>query len=301
MVGSGLSRDRLRSLSLSLHPLLPSSPPCARLRLRHCCLRWRLRCPPASHGSRRTEGGHSASFWTGSVISSPVHRGRYVISSRVVAGMRSLALLMAPATPPPQLSRSDGAGVSLSRSGAACAVGGLMHPPTFWASPVHPAPVRVPSCPVPVRRFKTQGGGSPYRPLVVRGRASQFLPPPGAPSNSAGPLRPPAPPEAVVRGPCREPPLGARGVPARASDLPAHWPAASVCWVRGVPCPVCPAFPFPTLSLFFITYVSFSFPLAGLRWSRLTVGPSLPMQQGRATELVPLLAPIRVCSHPRHQ
>lgn len=68
-------------------------------------------------------------------------------------------------------------------------------------------------------------GGSPYRPRgrgavgpvgtsVVRGRASRSLPTSGAPSDSAGhPSGRRRFPRRRFGGACREPPLGARGVP----------------------------------------------------------------------------------------
>lgn len=122
-------------------------------------------------------------------------------------------------------------------------------------------------------------GGSPYRPrgrggggARREGRSSAgglpgSSPRPALPQTQRAPLRPPALPEAAVGGGVSRAPSGRpRGSRPERLACPGRR-------VRGVPCPVCPAFPSPTLFYFLLTCVSFRFSLAGLRRSPLAVGP----------------------------
>lgn len=217
--------------------------------------------PPLPSAAR----GRSASFPTGSVISCAPGVVRDLFPG---GGRDALALLEAPAAPPPpRLSGTDGAGVAPPRAGGGCVCRcrGWARAPrrAFWASRVRPAPVRVPSSRVPARRFKDPGGvalpspgsgGGGARRDVGRPREGFPVPPHVRRSLrlSGAPLRPPALPEAAVRGGVSRAPSGRpRGSRPERLACPARWRAAAGCRVRGVPCPVCPAFPSPTLSFFF--------------------------------------------------
>lgn len=217
--------------------------------------------PPLPSAAR----GRSASFPTGSVISCAPGVVRDLFPG---GGRDALALLEAPAAPPPpRLSGTDGAGVAPPRAGGgvcAGAAGGLARP----AAPSGPrvsAPLLSGYLALAFRRggLKTPGG-SPYRPRgrggggarrdVGRPREGFPVPPHVRRSLrlSGAPLRPPALPEAAVRGGVSRAPSGRpRGSRPERLACPARWRAAAGCRVRGVPCPVCPAFPSPTLSFFF--------------------------------------------------
>lgn len=229
--------------------------------------------PPLPSAAR----GRSASFPTGSVISCAPGVVRDLFPG---GGRDALALLEAPAAPPPpRLSGTDGAGVAPPRAGGgvcAGAAGGLARP----AAPSGPrvsAPLLSGYLALAFRRggLKTPGG-SPYRPRgrggggarrdVGRPREGFPVPPHVRRSLrlSGAPLRPPALPEAAVRGGVSRAPSGRpRGSRPERLACPARWRAAAGCRVRGVPCPVCPAFPSPTLSFFFISYVCLVSFLAG--------------------------------------
>lgn len=217
--------------------------------------------------------------------------GRYVISSRAVC-RDALALLAAPAAPPRRGSPALTVPGRLRRVRGwwwcRCRGWARAPRPAFWASRVRPAPVRVPSSRVPARRFKDPGGvalpspgsgGGGARRDVGRPREGFPVPPPSPrpalPQTQRSPLRPPALPEAAVGGGVSRAPSGRpRGSRPGRPACPALWRADAGCRVRGVPCPVCPAFPFPTLFFsFLLTCVSFRFSLAGLRRSPLAVGP----------------------------
>lgn len=171
--------------------------------------------------------------------------------------------------------------------GGAGAAGGLARP----APPSGPrvsAPLLSGYLALAFRRggLKTPGG-SPYRPRGRGGGGARrdvgrlregFPVPPHVRRSlrlSGPPLRPPALPEAAVRGGVSRAPSGRpRGSRPERLACPAGWRAAAGRRVRGVPCPVCPAFPSPTRFFFFLlTCVSFRFSLAGLRRSPLAVGP----------------------------
>lgn len=248
--------------------------------------------PPLPSAAR----GRSASFPTGSVISCAPGVVRDLFPG---GGRDALALLEAPAAPPPpRLSGTDGAGVAPPRAGGgvcAGAAGGLARP----AAPSGPrvsAPLLSGYLALAFRRggLKTPGG-SPYRPRgrgavgpvgtsVVRGRASRSLPTSGAPSDSAGhPSGRRRFPRRRFGGACREPPLGARGVPGPSAWLvpPVGGPPPGAGFVASrVPC-VPPFRLRPCLFFLFLTCVSFRFSLAGLRRSPLAVGP-LPSRAGGA-------------------
>lgn len=215
--------------------------------------------------------------------------GRYVISSRAVC-RDALALLAAPAAPPRRGSPALTVPGRLRRVRGwwwcRCRGWARAPRPAFWASRVRPAPVRVPSSRVPARRFKDPGGvalpspgsgGGGARRDVGRPREGFPVPPPSPrpalPQTQRSPLRPPALPEAAVGGACREPPLGARGVPGPGARLVPPFggptPGAGFAASR-VPC--VPPFRFRPC-FFLLTCVSFRFSLAGLRRSPLAVGP----------------------------
>lgn len=201
-----------------------------------------------------------------------------MISSRAVAGTRSLSSRRLPLLP-----RRGSPALTVPgwlrrvRGGCVCRCRGWARAPrrAFWASRVRPAPVRVPSSRVPARRFKDPGGvalpspgsgGGGARRDVGRPREGFPVPPHVRRSLrlSGAPLRPPALPEAAVRGGVSRAPSGRpRGSRPERLACPARWRAAAGCRVRGVPCPVCPAFPSPTLSFFFISYVCLVSFLAG--------------------------------------
>lgn len=229
--------------------------------------------PPLPSAAR----GRSASFPTGSVISCAPGVVRDLFPG---GGRDALALLEAPAAPPPpRLSGTDGAGVAPPRAGGgvcAGAAGGLARP----AAPSGPrvsAPLLSGYLALAFRRggLKTPGG-SPYRPRgrgavgpvgtsVVRGRASRSLPTSGAPSDSAGhPSGRRRFPRRRFGGACREPPLGARGVPGPSAWLvpPVGGPPPGAGFVASrVPC--VPPFRLRPCLFFFISYVCLVSFLAG--------------------------------------
>lgn len=142
--------------------------------------------------------------------------------------------------------------------------------PRFLASRVRPAPVRVPSCRVPARRFKDPGGVALPPPGSGGGRARRVSRSVCRLALPQTPRPPPLPPPLPRRcgrgvgGVCPEPPLGARGGSLRAPGLPVfRGPALSaVCACSRVDSRL--FFRSPTL-FFFSTRVSFRFSLAGLR------------------------------------
>lgn len=202
-----------------------------------------------------------------------------MISSRAVAGTRSLSSRRLPLLP-----RRGSPALTVPgwlrrvRGGCVCRCRGWARAPrrAFWASRVRPAPVRVPSSRVPARRFKDPGGvalpspGSggavgPVGTSVVRGRASRSLPTSGAPSDSAGhPSGRRRFPRRRFGGACREPPLGARGVPGPSAWLvpPVGGPPPGAGFVASrVPC--VPPFRLRPCLFFFISYVCLVSFLAG--------------------------------------
>lgn len=204
---------------------------------------------PARHrgGSRA-----SASFPSGSSeCTTGVVRG----FSRAVVVARSTPLLCR--STPPRLRLSTSAGAVVACVGPIASVWGLSRrAPRFLTSRVvRPAPVRVPSCRVPARRFKDPWGGRPSAPGVggAVGPVGEVGPSGGFPgSSSPGSLQTlygPSPAAAAFsRGcvrcgwRCREPPLGARGGPCPAHRLarsprgPAVVAGAGASRVVRVPC-----------------------------------------------------------------
>lgn len=200
-VGSGPPRDLLRFLSLPLYASVRPPPP----------------LPSAARG-------RSASFPTGSVISCAPGVVRDLFPG---GGRDALALLEAPAAPPPpRLSGTDGAGVALPRAGVGAGAAGGLARPAPPSGPRVSAPLLSGYLALAFRRggLKTPGG-SPYRPRGRGGggarrdvgRLREGFP---VPPHVRRSLRLSGPPSGRRRfprrrsgGACREPPLGARGVP----------------------------------------------------------------------------------------
>lgn len=159
--------------------------------------------------------------------------------------------------------------------------------PRFLASRVRPAPVRVPSCRVPARRFKDPGGVALPPPGSGGGRArrvSRSVCRLALPQTPRPPPLPPPPPlprrcGRGVGGVCPEPPLGARGGSLRAPGLPVfRGPALSaVCACSRVDSRL--FFRSPTLFFFHTCLVSFlaGRPEASPRSARL---PPLSTERG---------------------
>lgn len=246
------------------------------------------RRPPASAAAR----GRSASFPSGSSVCAPG-----VVRDLIPGGGRGAPAL--PASSRRGGSGSDRAG-AVGRVRGRCRGGPARPAPLSGASRVRPAPVRVPSCRVPARRFKDPGGVALPSPGSGGGGARRELPvgrrfpvppprPPGSPSDSAAPSGRRRS-RGGGRGSCREPPLGARGARSPRPALPLLRPAGA--GSAGVPCRVCPAFPSPTLISF--SRVSFRFSLAGPRRAPLDRGGALCRRQHpRAPALAPEI-PIRL-------
>lgn len=217
-----------------------------------------------------------------------MHRGWYAISSRAVAGTRSLSsrhLPLLPCRGSPALT-VPGWLCRVCVWGGAGAAGGLARP----APPSGPrvsAPLLSGYLALAFRRggLKTPGG-SPYRPRGRGGggarrdvgRLREGFP---VPPHVRRSLRLSGPPSGRRRfprrrsgGACREPPLGARGVPGPSAwlVLPVGGPPPGAGFVASrVPC--VPPFRFRPCFFFLLTCVSFRFSLAGLRRSPLAVGP----------------------------